>query len=164
MTDTLDLDDEQNEISNLVKNEFRTHCNDSFECKISADEIKSGILSLKKGKAAGVDRITTEHLQYGLSPVLCSFLGQIISVMLCWHIVGVDMLIGSIGPVLKMTILDPNLPGNYRPITVSTCYSKLLECLIKPDCDNCCDTQFWFRSGMCLFTRHFCLFQLEFQS
>jgi hypothetical protein len=53
MTDTLD---EQNEISNLVKNEFRTHCNDSFECEISADEIKSGILSLK-GKAAVISKI-----------------------------------------------------------------------------------------------------------
>lgn len=148
MTDILDLDEEQTEISNIVKNEFRSHCNDYFECEISMDQVKSAILSLKKGKAAGVDLISTEHLQYGLSPVLCSFLGQIITVMLSWHVVGADMLTGSIVPVLKKPTLDPNIPGNYRQITVSTCYSKLLECLIKPDCDNCCDTQFGFRSGL----------------
>jgi hypothetical protein len=50
--------------------------------------------------------------------------------ILPWHVVGADMLIGTIVPILKKPNLNPNDVANYRPITVSTSYSKLLQELI----------------------------------
>ena len=50
-------------------------------------------------------------------------------------------------PVLKKSSLNPNLPENYRPITVSSVMSKILELLIIPDADIS-GLQFGFRKGM----------------
>ncbi len=50
-------------------------------------------------------------------------------------------------PVLKKPNLNPSVPGNYRPIIVSSIFSKLLELLIFPSDVPLCNNQFGFRAG-----------------
>ena len=120
------------------------------QCSIDQRTICNLISNLRCKKSPGVDNVTTENLQYGISDSLCLILSNVFSVMLSRHVVENDMLIGNIVPVLKKPTLNPNLPSNYRPITVSTCYSKLLELCLLPKHEDakCSNTQFGFRKGL----------------
>ena len=51
---------------------------------------------------------------------------------------------GLIIPILKKPSLNPNDPGSFRPVTLSSVFSKLLELLMVPP-DTVCDLQFGFR-------------------
>ena len=48
--------------------------------------------------------------------------------------------------MLKKSTLNPNSPESYRPVTLSSVNSKLLEAMLMP-ADEVDDTQFGFRSG-----------------
>jgi len=48
--------------------------------------------------------------------------------------------------VLKKATLNPNSPQNYRPITVSSTHSKVLEMFLEPE-DIACDHQYGFEKG-----------------
>ena len=52
-------------------------------------------------------------------------------------------------PILKKASLDPTLPSNYRPITLSSVFSKLFEAIIMPDSVDLSDNQFGFRYSYC---------------
>ena len=54
--------------------------------------------------------------------------------------------LGVIVPILKKPTLNPNSPDNYRPITLSSTLSKVLEVIMMP-ADAVSKTQFGFRSG-----------------
>ena len=43
---------------------------------------------------------------------------------------------GTLVPILKKSNLDPTIPKNYRPITISTTLSKVLEYYILEQCDS----------------------------
>ena len=53
---------------------------------------------------------------------------------------------GIIVPVLKKATLNPNEPSNYRPITLSSVFSKIAEMIMVPE-DRVHDNQFGFRPG-----------------
>ena len=53
---------------------------------------------------------------------------------------------GVIIPIMKKATLDPNIPEHYRPITLSSTYSKLFESIIIPDV-TLNNNQFGFRKG-----------------
>ena len=54
--------------------------------------------------------------------------------------------LGTVIPLLKKPSLDPSDPYNYRPITVSSMHSKLIELSIIP-VQEISDTQFGYRPG-----------------
>ena len=148
MKDDFNLDSSQSEIRDIVGDTFMSNCNQYTECVVSPHTIEAAILSLKRGKAAGVDAVTTEHLQYGMSKKLCYVLSKVFSVMLSWHVVSPDMLVGTIVPILKKATLNPNDPSSYRPITISTNYSKLLEMILMPKDYENSHSQFGFSEGL----------------
>ena len=49
-------------------------------------------------------------------------------------------------PILKKPTLDQNIPSNFRPITLSSVHTKLVEYTIMPE-DNANQNQFGFRKG-----------------
>jgi len=53
---------------------------------------------------------------------------------------------GVIIPIMKKAILDPNIPEHYRPISLSSTYSKLFKSIIMPDV-TLNNNQFGFRKG-----------------
>ena len=54
--------------------------------------------------------------------------------------------VGIIIPIIKKATLCPNDPSNYRPITLSSVHSKIVEQSLTPE-DTAADTQFGFRKG-----------------
>ena len=48
--------------------------------------------------------------------------------------------------ILKRSILDPNMPNNYRPITLGSTHRKIIEILIFPQ-DQAHENQYGFRNG-----------------
>ena len=68
------------------------------------------------------------------------------SVSLSYSIVPSLFEIGIIVPILKKPCLNPNHPENFRPITLSPVFTKMLQLIIMPPCPT--DTnQFGFRKG-----------------
>jgi hypothetical protein len=98
-----------------------------------ADEVLLRMVgSLKLGKAPGIDGIVAEHVIHasGQCPHLITLIADIFQICSSAGIVPTSFCKGILIPVLKKPHLDPSLAKNYRPITVATTFSKLLEKLI----------------------------------
>ena len=144
-------------VSNSSHNEFvrrfvaenATSCNrdGAGHCAISRETIKVLILKLNKGVAPGLDGVSAEHLVNGLSESLCAQIANVFSVMLSNSVVPDVFKLSVIIPVLKKPTLDANLPENYRPITLSSVLSKILEMMFIPDFVPS-DCQFGFREHL----------------
>ncbi|KAI8635965.1 Endonuclease/exonuclease/phosphatase [Parasitella parasitica] len=99
--------------------------------KFNSSRIHSGILKeLPSRKAPGSDHITAEMLRpiaYPLSKVLAPFLN------LCYRHswIPLSWRTAQVVPIYKKD--DPNNPANYRPISLTSTFRKLLERLLLPD-------------------------------
>ena len=93
------------------------------------EEVKGGIRTLNKGKAAGFEDITAEHLAFGgesVAMILCTLFNMIREieyVPTCFRR-GVQI------PLFKGKDLSNLLPDNYRGITLLSTYNKLFEILL----------------------------------
>jgi len=130
-----------------VNSYYSKHCDDNNAQDIQSCDISKLIDKLRHNASPAIDLITAEHLQFGKCEILCSVLVSVYNAILSYCHVPSSFTYGIIVPVLKKTTLNPNLPENYRPITVSSVLSKILELLIIPNADIC-DTQFGFRKAM----------------
>ena len=87
-----------------------------------------------------------EHLRYGLCTELLDHLSNALTVICKFNIVPHNFTTGILIPILKKTTLNPTLPENYRPLTLSTTFSKLFE-TISAVTFTPADTQFGFVEG-----------------
>ena len=69
---------------------------------------------------------SADHLKYGQSEYLCQSLSSVYSAILTYCYVPTTFTHGVIIPVLKKSTLNSNVAANYRPITISSTFSKLL--------------------------------------
>ena len=99
-------------------------------------QIKKYIRKLKLGSACGVDRISPEHLKYGLSSDLPVLISYLLTACVRFGAVPDCFTHGLLVPILKKPNSDPTCPKNYRPITVSAVISKLLEYRILEECSG----------------------------
>ena len=83
-----------------------------------------------------MDGIMSEHLNYAMDSHLVIHLSVLLSLCLIGGSVPDGFCQNVITPVLKGSNLDPTLSNNYRPITVSSSISKLLELYIIDECHN----------------------------
>jgi hypothetical protein len=113
---------------------------------VCPEEIRNLISSMKRGVSPGHDNICVEHLIYGTSDILCTVLADLYASVLSTASIPESLLTGVIVPIIKKPTLDSNSAENFRPITLSTTFSRLLELLISPDYTPS-DTQFGFRQG-----------------
>ena len=127
--------------SNVVEEKYRRLCetplNIAHSCSaviISESQIKRYIKQLKGGTAAGEDGITTEHLRYAVKTNLPLYLSQLFSLCLQFGEVPDAFRSGILVPLLKKSNIDPTVPKNYRPITISAVLSKILEFYIIEKC------------------------------
>jgi hypothetical protein len=132
---SLDLD--QGAVKDFVERKFHEITNSLVVIKTSPKEVHKLITSLKRGVCPGIDNICVEHLTYGISDALCDVLADLYSSILSTTPVPDCMSTGVIIPILKKSTLDANNTGNYRPITLSSTFSRLLELLISPDYTPC---------------------------
>ena len=146
MTDNEDLSGDHLHIRNFVEKCALDNKLHRKSVDITPCQVMSIVKSLKAGISPGCDGITTEHLQHGMCPALAVILANLYSVILSTATVPSVVSAGVIIPVLKKPSCDPNLPSNYRPITLSSVHSKIIELLIMP-CSDINDAQFGFREG-----------------
>ena len=96
---------------------------------ISTDEIESVIFSLPRGKAAGPDNLSNEHLIFS-HPLTANILKVIFnSILLSGHI-PTSFQLGLIVPIPKGRNADFTNPSNFRGITLLSVISKVFEKLI----------------------------------
>ena len=99
--------------------------NDPF----SKDEVSDAISSLNRGKAAGYDGLTAEHIIFLGSPIvdtltiLCNMVRSSEYVPICCRI-------GMQVPLFKGKDTCPLDPNNYRGITLLSIFNKIMEILI----------------------------------
>src|SRR5437867_345264 len=102
---------------------------EDFNNLFTVENVENALLKLRRGKAAGVDRITTEHLIYA-HPCLIVLLKKLFNLMLKYGCVPKDFGKGLLIPLLKDSSGDTSLCDNYRGITLSSTISKLFEYVI----------------------------------
>ena len=172
MTDSGHLTPEQEEISQTVKEkaatlscictnkEFTHYINDCTACGYTGKEIDlsnhsmvptesriiDAIKSLKKSPSSGYDGITVNHLFHAISDPLIKVLYELYSAIITTSTVPDTFAVGIIVPILKKATLCSNDPNNYRPITLSSVHSKIVELSLIPQ-DTAAETQFGFRKG-----------------
>ena len=108
--------------------------------------IIGAIKSLKKSPSSGYDGITVSHLFHAISDPLIKALRELYSAIITTSTVPDIFAVGIIVPILKKATLCPNDPNNYRPITLSSVHSKIVELSLIPQ-DTAAETQFGFRKG-----------------
>ena len=172
MTDSNDLTPEQERISQNVKtkastlscictNKENVHYEDNCtvcgymgkvkdpsnpNMIITESRVISAIKSLKKSPSPGCDGITVNHMFHALSDPLIKVLCELYSAIISTSTVPDIFEVGIIVPILKKATLCSNDPSNYRPITLSSVHSKVVELALIPQ-DTAADTQFGFRKG-----------------
>ena len=104
---------------------------------------------LRMGCASGVDGISAEHLKWAENTKIITTICQIITLCVRFGIVGKSFTEGLLIPLLKKPHIDPSMAKNYRPIVISTTFSKLLEIHILQMCGEheFHDLQFGFISN-----------------
>ena len=87
------------------------------------------IILLKKGKAAGSDNITAEHVIYA-DPSLVYHLCNLFNLIIQHGYVPDKFGSGMIIPLIKDSLGDATKLDNYRAITLGCVISKIFECCI----------------------------------
>jgi len=116
----------------------------------SVCDIEHSISKLKRGKSAGQDNVTAEHLIFA-HPCLCAALKLLFNLMLKYGFVPDDFGKGILIPLLKGSGVDASLVENYRGITISCMVSKIFEYAILAKFNHLFETdslQFGFRHGV----------------
>ena len=120
--------------------------------RFTEDEVKTQILKLKNGKAAGNDRIINEYMKHSVSVLMPLYL-YLFNRVLDEGQVPEDWLIGLIIPLYKNKG-DKTDCNNYRGITLLSCFGKLFTAILNTRLYNFCEQnnlisemQAGFRSG-----------------
>ena len=137
---------EQTHDKHMVEQYFSDNCYLIGTHEVHQDQVAMLISKLIKNQSPGLDGITAEHLIYGKSSLLCSLLASLYTIILSRACVPTLFTTGLIVPILKKSTLNANIAKNYRPITLSSIHTKMVEALILPDTDLS-DIQFGFREN-----------------
>lgn len=97
---------------------------------VSYHHVKRLITKLRLGCAPGIDGVSAEHLRYAANTDLPFLLSLLFTLCLRAGCLPDVFGKGLLVPILKKPHLDASKPSNYRPITVSSTTSKLLELYI----------------------------------
>ena len=95
----------------------------------TVDEIRNGIRGLNKGKAAGYDSVTAEHLQ-NAGENFFVLMTKIFNRIVELEFIPTNFRIGTQIPLYKGKNTCPLDPNNYRGITLLTSLNKVFEMLI----------------------------------
>ena len=91
---------------------------------VTVAEVREIVKKLKDGKAIGLDNIPNEFFSRSPNYVL-TFLSIILDSMMIHEFVPDGVMKARIKPLLKGKLLDFSLSDNYRPITISSAFSKI---------------------------------------
>ena len=138
------------EAERCVQEKYDDILNGELNSKVMSEAmVKRYIKKLHLGSSPGIDGIVSEHLKYAINSGIARHLSVMLSLCLRYGIVLISFTKGVLVPLLKKPTLDPSVPNNYRPVTISSTLSKLLEVYILEVCGHhdFNDLQFGFISG-----------------
>ena len=116
---------------------------------VTDSQLKLCIRKLRKGSACGKDGVLAKHLVYTDSINLRLHLCHLFSMCFTFGTVPETFKHGILVPILKKSTLDPSIAKNYRPVILSTVFSKLIEMFVLDMARDVCfsNSQFGFISG-----------------
>jgi exonuclease III len=129
------------------------------ELFITQDMIWHCVRNMKRGKSPGHDGLSIEHILYG-GPLLHVKMAQFFNLCLAHGFLPDEFMTTNVVPIVKNRTGDLSDPSNYRPISLATVLSKVLEKLISPiltEHIQLNDAQFGFRPGLSTDMAIFCL-------
>ena len=126
------------ENATISVNNYYSNIKDSVyrNVRVTKEKLLKYISRLRLGCAAGIDGVTAEHLKFAKSSRIIEAVCSVLTVCVQFGIVADSFVQGLLIPLLKKPNIDPTLPQNYRPIVISTTFSKLLEILILEACNE----------------------------
>ena len=132
-SDSLVIDEATSFISNKVRT-LRV----KLLTNIIVDDVMIDLYSrnTKLGCASGINGVMTEHLKYALGINIITMIRSILNICLKYGIVPEHFRKGLLRPILKKNNSDTILPKNYRPVTISPTFSKLLKTIILSSTDH----------------------------
>ena len=125
---------------------------------VTVAEMRSIVMKLKDGKANGLDNIP--NALYRHSPFyMLYFISSMCNIFMIHEYIPEEITNAKIVPLLKGKLLDFSRSENYRPITISTSFSKVIEHVIYNRIKSklkCIDNQFGYKpktsTDMCIFS------------
>ncbi len=109
-----------NDIKNIVMSEYL----------FSVENMVRYIKKLKRGAAPGCDSVFSEHLKIAINTSLPQCLSDILTLCVRYDVLLRSFYSGILIPLLKQTSIYPSIPKHYRPVVVSTVFSKIMELAI----------------------------------
>ena len=102
--------------------------NEEINMPITEAEIYTAIKNLKNGKSSGPDNVLNEHLKY-TADLMMQVYTQLFNLIFDSGLIPENWTMGNILPIYKNKG-DKNMPENYRPITLLSCFGKLFTAVI----------------------------------
>ena len=120
-----------NKHAELHEKFFQMYTDYAVNCRanVSVELVDKCISGMKRGKAAGLDRLTVEHILYS-HPVLVVHLSVLFNILLAYGVVPDAFGHGVIIPLIKNADGDKTKSDNYCGITLSPVLSKLFESVL----------------------------------
>ena len=144
----------------MIKEFYKTYdaTTDTPMPSVTVEEIRKITKKLKTGKAIGLDGIPNDFY-INCSVNILVFLSIMCNACIIHEYLPESVTEGRIIPLLKGKLLDISSSDSYRPITIPSSFSKVIENVlfnrIKEDL-NCEDNQFGYKdhsaTDMCIFT------------
>ena len=114
------------------QSQFDSYCGEQSTTCCTVELIDDCIRRVKRGRAAGHDHLTVEHLLYA-HPILLTFLTILFNILKLHGTVPHDFCKGIIIPLIKNSDGDKSSSDNYRGITLSPVLSKVFELVLLND-------------------------------
>ena len=130
------LSSSQRLVRSAVAERYSRGCADADRRVVSADEVAQLLPRLKRGSAPGPDFVTAEHLVYGQCSDLLKAIAHLFTMCFETGHVPASFSASIVKPILKKPALDPDQLDNYRPISLTSILSKLLELLVLDELES----------------------------
>ena len=105
------------------------NCNQDDLIKVNVDDIETSLKDLKCGKSSGNDSVQAEHFKYA-SDVLYVLLSLLFSMCISHGFIPSGIMHTIIVPIVKDKKGDISDKDNYRPIAITSVFSKVFELVI----------------------------------
>ena len=115
------------QLRNKVKDKLTKIKNIRYNFTFSDVLMKKYIKKLKGNCAVGIDGICAEHLKYAIHTNLVMHLCNMFSICFNYGVTPSNFSSGILIPLLKKATLDLTVANNYRPVIISTTFSKIME-------------------------------------
>ena len=122
------LNEHSNTINDNIPNDNSIHFQPEPDYDFTDEEIRHIAKNLKKNKATGDDNILNEYI-YSTIDLFLPVYKKLFNYILHTGNVPQDWVIGNIVPIYKNKG-DPTLPGNYRGISILSCFGKFFTSII----------------------------------